>query len=181
VVETRTLVVCSETGAFWHVGGEEPGCADATHDHLEVGVHRHLDRVALPDGTAVTAVSFDGADPYGRDVVPDFGLYLDRKWSPPWAHEHLDWSDFGVPSDVSGVVDALQSLLDRARSGQRVEVGCLGGHGRTGTALAVLAVLSGAPPDEAVAWVRTYYCNQAVETEDQFAFVAALDPPRGKH
>ena len=48
----------------------------------------------------------------------------------------------------------LADLLDRARHGQRVELGCLGGHGRTGTALAWLAVLAGELPDRAVSWVR---------------------------
>ena len=60
------------------------------------------------------------------------------------------------------------------RSGQDVEVGCLGGHGRTGTALACLAVLTGHPSRDAVAWVRSSYCAKAVETQGQEAFVAAL-------
>ncbi len=55
-----------------------------------------------------------------------------------------------------------------------VEVGCLGGHGRTGTALACLAVLTGTPANEAVAWVRANYCAHAVETEAQEALVAAF-------
>jgi hypothetical protein len=58
-------------------------------------------------------------------------------------------------------------LLERARLGERVEVGCLGGHGRTGTALACLAILTGHPPGEAVAWVRANYCADAVETAEQ--------------
>jgi hypothetical protein len=67
----------------------------------------------LPDGTEVTAVSFDAADPYIREQPPDYGLYLDHKWQPPWAHDHLDWPDFGVPvlgngwrSVASGVTGA---------------------------------------------------------------------------
>ena len=66
---------------------------------------------------------------------------------------------------------SLERLLARARSGDLVEVGCLGGHGRTGTALACLAVLTGAPPDGAVDWVRANYCPDAVETAEQRAFV----------
>ena len=66
-------------------------------------------------------------------------------------------------------------LLDRARSGESVELGCLGGHGRTGTALAYLAVLSGLPAGDAVAWVRANYCSEAIETPDQANFVIALD------
>ena len=43
----------------------------------------------------------------------------------------------------------------RARRGELVEIGCLGGSGRTGTVLACMAVLAGVPPAEAVDWVRT--------------------------
>jgi protein-tyrosine phosphatase len=137
-------------------------------------MHRHRAAVALPDGTAVTAVSFDPGDPYGRDQPPDSGLYLDERWQPPWPHDHVDWADFGLPADTTAFVASLRSLLDRARAGEQVEIGCLGGHGRTGTALACLAVLAGHPPDEAVAWVRESYCDKAVETPDQASFVAAL-------
>jgi protein-tyrosine phosphatase len=48
--------------------------------------------------------------------------------------------------------------------GERVEVTCRGGVGRTGTALAALAVLDGLPPDDAVRRVRTRYHPRAVET-----------------
>jgi hypothetical protein len=41
---------------------------------------------------------------------------------------------------------------------------CRGGVGRTGTALAALAVLDGLSPSEAVGWVRQRYHPMAVET-----------------
>ena len=53
---------------------------------------------------------------------------------------------------------------------ERVEVACGGGTGRTGTALACLAVLAGTPPDEAVAFVRAGYRSRAVETPAQRRF-----------
>jgi len=55
-----------------------------------------------------------------------------------------------------------------------VEVGCIGGHGRIGTALAILAILTGHPAADAVAWVRANYCPKAVETIDQEAFITRL-------
>jgi protein-tyrosine phosphatase len=137
-------------------------------------VHRHRTVVVLPDGTEVTAVSFDAGDPYTRDQQPDYGLYLDRRWRPPWTCDHLSWPDFGVPDDPAQVLAALSSLLDRARAGQRAEIGCLGGHGRTGTALACLAILAGQDPATAVDWVRDNYCQHAVETAGQEAFAAAF-------
>ena len=104
-------------------------------------------------------MSFGSADPYARGLPPDFGLYLDERWQPPWPHEHLDWPDFSVPGDPAPVVAALESLLHRARAGQHVEIGCYGGHGRTGTALACLAILCGQAPDEAVGWVEPRTAN----------------------
>lgn len=136
-----------------------------------MGLHRHRCDVVLP-GVSIMAASFDADDPYTRDHVPDYGLYLDRLWQPPWRHGHLDWPDFGVPENAAPVIGALRSARERARAGQRVEIGCLGGHGRTGTALACLAILSGHPSHDAVNWVRTTYCASAIETPEQEAFVA---------
>ena len=132
--------------------------------------HAHCDAIVFVDGTTVTAVSFLGGEPYRRDVVPAFGLYLDAAWDPPWPHEHLAWADFGVP-DPDELRASLGVLLARAREGDLVEIGCLGGHGRTGTAMACLAVVAGVPRDEAVDWVRANYCPNAVETAEQRAFV----------
>jgi hypothetical protein len=169
------VVACFQCQVHWQVDGEEAKCADPEHHHEQVEVHRHRSAVVLPDGTEVTAVSFDATEPYARDQQPDYGLYLDERWQPPWPHGHLDWPDFGVPADRAHVVSALRSVLERAGRGEQVEVGCLGAHGRTGTALACLAVLGGHPAGEAVAWVRANYCDKAVETPEQEAFVVRLD------
>jgi hypothetical protein len=175
VVEIRRVVACAECGLFWDEAGPEPAkCRNGDHEHRVFEAHRHLDQVTLPDGTRLTAASFDPAAPYSRDRDPDYGLYLDSRWQPPWEHGHLDWPDFGVPASTEAVVEALTTLLERARSGQRIEVGCLGGHGRTGTALACLAVLAGHPASGAVAWARSSYCAKAVETPAQEAFVGGF-------
>lgn len=173
-METRTVVICGDCAAFWDPDAEAPGCTEPSHEHHAYESHLHRTPVRFPDGTEVIAVSFGGADPYRREVIPDFGLYLDERWNPPWPHEHLDWPDFGVPADRDHVVATLSALRDRARSGERVEVGCYGAHGRTGTALAVLAVRCGVDPEVAVDWVRTTFCDRAVETDDQAAFVRTL-------
>jgi protein-tyrosine phosphatase len=168
------IVACAEHDVHWYLGAEQAKCADPGHRHRQFEVHRHRGVVTLPGGTPVTAVSFDAIDPYSRDQQPDYGLYLDHRWRPPWVHDHLDWPDFGVPGDPVLAVTALRSLLDRARTGEQVEVGCLGGHGRTGTALACLAILAGFRAADAAAWVRARYCPKAVETAEQEAFIAGL-------
>jgi hypothetical protein len=173
VRETRVVMVCGDCRIAWEVD-EPAACGDARHTHGEYEVHRHSSEVALPDGTTVTAVSFYEAAPYERESLPDFGLYLDPRWNPPWAHDHVAWPDFGLPADVPAFGSQLKDLLSRARAGQRVEIGCLGAHGRTGTALACAAVLVGIAPNEAVEWVRSSYCGKAVETSEQEKFVSTF-------
>src|SRR5262245_23641386 len=104
---------------------------------------------------------------------PQFGLYLLAGEPAPvdWESRWIRWRDFWLPSDRAGLAGALRELLDRAES-ERVEVACGGGFGRTGTALACLAVLDGIPHSEAVAYVREHYSRRAVETPWQRLFVA---------
>ena len=171
MAETRTVVICGDCAAFWDPDAEAPACTDPTHEHHRYDSHLHRTPVTFRDGTTVIAVSYGSADPYAREIVPTYGCYLDERWEPPWAHRHLEWPDFGVPDDHGAVREALVDLRRRARAGERVEIGCYGAHGRTGTALACLAILCGEAPDAAVAWIRTEYCDRAVETDAQVAFV----------
>jgi len=81
------------------------------------------------------------------------------------------WPDFGLPEDAEAAAQQITSAFDRARRGELIEVGCLGGSGRTGTVLACMAVLAGVPSTEAVEWVRAAYRREAVETTDQERWV----------
>jgi protein-tyrosine phosphatase len=54
-----------------------------------------------------------------------------------------------LAADRPAFGEALRELLERAET-ERVEIACGGGIGRTGTALACLAVLDGVPNDEAI-------------------------------
>lgn len=125
--------------------------------------------VRFPDGTIVAASSL--AARVEVDESRDFGLYMDPAWAPAWDHELIDWPDFGLPADPIGAAAEIVSAFNRAKAGEHVEVGCVGGLGRTGTVLACMAILSGVPADEAVMWVRTHYDPRAVETSEQEAWM----------
>ncbi|HEY3870773.1 MAG TPA: protein-tyrosine phosphatase family protein [Actinocrinis sp.] len=103
---------------------------------------------------------------------PTFALYLTGRQPPPvaWEARWIRWPDFRLPSDPAVAAAALREAWERA-SAERVEVACGGGVGRTGTALACLAVLDGVPGDEAVAYVRAGYAPRAVETPWQRRYV----------
>jgi hypothetical protein len=110
-----------------------------------------------------------GARVRGRRLVEqvspaDFALVLAKGPIPAWPHRLIRWPDFGVPVDREDALSALHEALGRARGGERVEVACRGGVGRTGTALAALGVLDGLTSSEALAWVRADYHHRAVET-----------------
>lgn len=109
-----------------------------------------------------------------RDDDPgrDFGLYCDERWAPTWPAEVIDWPDFGVPRDREAAAAQIRAAFSRARAGERVEVGCAGALGRTGTVLASMAVLAGVPAAHAVQWVREHYDARAVETDEQEQWVA---------
>ena len=125
--------------------------------------------VGFLDGTRVRASSI--SDRCVDDPERTFGLYLDPRWEPTWPATVIDWKDFGLPENPELAAQQIADAFGRARRGGLVEVGCLGGSGRTGTVLACMAVLAGVPPVEAVAWVRASYRPEAVETADQEAWV----------
>jgi hypothetical protein len=135
--------------------------------------------VTLPSGARVRGRRLgDPASP------ADFALVLARGWPmvhrssrerrhrgrdfghgvPAWPHRHIRWPDFWIPTDRADALDALHDAHHRARAGERVEVACRGGIGRTGTALAALAILDGLTPGDALTWVRRNYHHRAVET-----------------
>jgi hypothetical protein len=136
--------------------------------------------VRFPDGTLVRGSPLSERDT-GNDQR-EFGLYLDARWQPTWPAELIEWPDFGTPLADDEAAQAIHRTFQRARAGVRVEVGCAGGRGRTGTVLACMAVLSGVPGDEALIWIRRHYAPGAVETAAQEAWIgwfATLASRRG--
>jgi protein-tyrosine phosphatase len=83
----------------------------------------------------------------------------------------IEWKDYGLPTDSDRAADQITAAFARARRGDVVEIGCLGGLGRTGTVLACMAVLADVPPASAVEWVRNEYNPAAVETDAQEEWV----------
>nr|WP_220035909.1 protein-tyrosine phosphatase family protein [Modestobacter versicolor] len=108
---------------------------------------------------------------------PELGVYLlGRRPEPvPWEERWVRWPDFRLPADPAGLRSVLLEVWERSAA-ERVELACAGGTGRTGTALACLAVLDGVPPAQAVAFVREHYRPKAVETPGQRRFVSRFAP-----
>ena len=131
----------------------------------------------LPSGRLVRGRGLSRQLPDGPS--PAFGVYLlgRRPAAVPWESRWLRWPDFRLPADETAVGPTLPEAWERAAA-ERVEIACAGGHGRTGTALACLAILDGVPGAEAVAFVREHYDSHAVETPGQRRYVARWPGPR---
>ena len=129
----------------------------------------------LPSGRLVRGRGLRHGAPAGE--TPQFGLYLQGRPPPPvdWSSRWVRWPDWWLPADRADARDALLELWRRAEA-ERVEVACSGGRGRTGTALACLAVIDGVPAGDAVRYVRRHYDPRAVETPWQRRYVAAFRP-----
>jgi hypothetical protein len=127
--------------------------------------------LCLPSGRLVRGGGLSRPLPDGPS--PAFGVYLLGRRPPPvpWASRWLRWPDFRLPADDAAVLATLTEAWERAAA-ERVEIACAGGHGRTGTALACVAILDGVPGAEAVVLVREHYDSHAVETPGQRRYVA---------
>ncbi|WAU79761.1 protein phosphatase [Streptomyces sp. Qhu-G9] len=136
-------------------------------DEREPGV------LQLPSGRLVRGRGLrKGLDPAAAH--PTYGVYLLGKEPPevPWDTRWLRWPDFRLPRDRADARKVLAETWERAADpAERVEIACGGGRGRTGTALACLAVLDGVPAAEAVEFVRRNYDRHAVETPWQRRYV----------
>lgn len=127
--------------------------------------------VRLPGGRLVRGRGLRRPLPDGPP--PQFAVYL-LDGDPPqvgWETRLVRWPDFRLPADRLDAREALVEAWSRALT-ERVEIACAGGRGRTGTALACLAVLDGLPAREAVAYVREHYDRRAVETPWQRRYVS---------
>jgi len=140
---------------------------DPVWQHNAAGV------LELPSGRLIRGRGLKPPLPAGE--IPDFGLYLLGTPPPPvaWETRWVRWRDFRLPHDRADAGDALMQAWVRADT-QRVEVACAGGRGRTGTALACIAIIDGVRPRDAVAFVREHYDARAVETPWQRRFVATF-------
>ncbi len=129
----------------------------------------------LPSGRLVRGRSL--RHPVAAGQAPVFGVYLLGRPPPavPWESRWLRWPDFRLPADPDQTRRVLTEAWRRSAT-ERVEVACAGGRGRTGTALACLAILDGVAAAQAVTYVRTHYDRRAVETPGQRRFVTRWTP-----
>lgn len=79
-------------------------------------------------------------------------------------------TDMAAPSNPSQFFKLLDWLVVQLTAGKKIHLGCIGGHGRTGTVLSALVrVMLG--NKDATDYVRKNYCPKAVESTPQIEFL----------
>lgn len=104
--------------------------------------------------------------------VPLKGLEHWGKGAPP-LEVILDWPDMRAVGLPSAFWTDLVRYLAENRT--RMLAFCIGGHGRTGTAICCLMVVNGWTTKAAIEWVRKNYCRLAVESKEQEEYVRAVE------
>ena len=94
-----------------------------------------------------------------RTNTPILNMYIPDYAAPSWSREV--W------------VDLAADLMELMDAGRDVLVACMGGHGRTGMAVAILAGLMRPDiiGDDPLTWIRDAYCWECVETLDQERYI----------
>lgn len=115
-----------------------------------------------------------------KPVVKDADLYVGFDTSMtstdlcyPWTsgYEFLYYiQDMHAPKNPESFKKLIMYLEEQLKAGTKIHIGCIGGHGRTGTVLAALVKhMTGV--DDAITYVRDNYCKKAVETSEQIEFL----------
>ena len=160
-------MVCDDCGVIWDLKTKQWLFQKGVSYYYKCR-HTHFP-VYFSDDLVVYASSH--TDREDDDQKPDWGLYLDSVWRPTSMAGFIEWEDFGLPIDWKAAAHMIIDAYRRAMADFWVEVSCIGGHGRTGTALACMAVLDGHSPESAIQYVRGSYCKKAIETDEQEWFV----------
>ncbi len=122
----------------------------------------------------IFAVNKEAETAFSRTIKPErtnspiLTMFIPDYAAPSWGREV--WTDLAA------------DLMDLMNNGTDILVACMGGHGRTGMAVAILAGLMRPDiiGDDPLTWIRSVYCWEAVETLEQERYIFTIlefDPP----
>lgn len=119
---------------------------------------------AFPQGNVVNMN--DQAKVLGSDSLSVLTPIIPNIW--------IRWPDYGVVPFDRIWWEHLLSIISKVDGA--VLLYCMGGHGRSGTAAAILCSLAGLIPEDQdpVHWVRERYCKKVVESDVQVQYIEQI-------
>ncbi len=108
----------------------------------------------------------DDARKLGMGPLMVSGLTVPNIW--------IRWPDYGIVPFDRAWWESLLAMISQIDGA--VLLYCMGGHGRSGSAAAILCALAGLVPegDDPVAWVRQKYCQKVVESDEQCRYIQLI-------
>ncbi len=84
----------------------------------------------------------------------------------------IDWPDYGIPNINPEFFKRVIQIAKKNKL-QNIVAFCMGSHGRTGTALALLALASGRvkTAKQAISFIRKEHCDRAIEGDKQEQYI----------
>ena len=163
-------------------------------------VKHHFDAIEGPEGYGILRASSSRGG-MEIDTDADYALFFDRAWdrmrdplveawqpgnkpAPPILDEEdlsdwpgalfVEWADYSGPT--STVLKYAEWTAQQWAEGKSIQFGCVGGHGRTGTFLALVLLNAGMAitDEEVIKWVHENYCKDAIESTGQKTAIKAL-------
>lgn len=132
--------------------------------HPPLGISKDGGEYKIYGGSCITPLITD-ADIY---VGFSYGMKESKK-SYPWVNGEsflFPIEDRNVPASIEDTKKLLEFLSSSLIAGKKVHLGCIGGHGRTGSILAALVTYMTGNLDS-IEYVRTNYCHKAIESQAQ--------------
>src|SRR5262245_23912762 len=131
-------------------------------------------RIRIRDRYSSTDDSFVTLENGAENMFPASLAYVDL---PPTIN--IYWPDYEAPAmGKKWWLELTKGLLELAQKEKPTDmvVFCMGGHGRTGTALSILAALTGVvgKGGDPVAYVRSKHCEKAVESTIQINYIKEI-------
>lgn len=120
------------------------------HDFKDIAIDIILDKVSLSDDI---------------EIIDSFGEIVDKP-----RKILLPITDGEIPKqNPSIILSVVNSCLRVLRDRRNIKIDCIGGHGRTGLFMALLAHKAGI--ENPIFWIRTVYCEKAIETIAQERYI----------
>jgi hypothetical protein len=108
-------------------------------------------------------------------VLPHHKLPISfgKKYTTKTIELEIDWPDMGAPMLAPEFWLDLYQYLKKSKG--KMLAFCIGGHGRTGTALACMLVASGWKHRDAKNWIWKNYCKSAIESATQEKYIKSVE------
>ena len=173
----------SKSGRVVATGGTWGGQGFMRCFHTHPALKFNITVPGCPEGSEQMEVQIWGGN--GRDpVVKDADIYVgldggvsgygNQPWNGSTVQDYLyTIQDMNAPKNPEDFRLFIHWLSVQLIAGKKVHVGCIGGHGRTGTVFAALVAYMTTReqiPDP-ITYVRKNYCTKAVEAKVQVEFL----------